>query len=189
MKKTTLIISILFTFFLAWCTVNTDEISDAINEYFAIDEIAGLFKNWKKEMLQQQINFENDLKCQERGDGLKSQYKNYHSIYYNVEANTCYVKYYNKENIIEESPIGSITTVNNTEKKQQTQQTTQYTTQQTNQSQGSNTSSNSRNIYCEHRLEQYEEAMWEYRYCLKEKEERESGLAKLCLQPIKPSCY
>jgi len=102
---------------------------------------------------------------------LKPQYNNYHSIYYNTEANICYIRYYNKENIIEEAPIDKTYST----KSQQTKQTTQYNTQQTSQSQTSNTNSQANNALCNLRLEQYEKAMWEYRYCLKEKE---SGLNK-----------
>lgn len=191
MKKFIIIISILSAIVLAWCAINTDDISYTIKEYFAIDEIAGLFKNSKKEILQQQINFENDLKCQERWDFLMATYSGFHSIYYDTETNSCYAKYYSNNNIIKEASLDDIYKAhyNNIKEKQQTQQTTQYTIQQTSQSQTSNTNSQTNNAFCKTRLERYEEERWEYRYCLKEKE-ADPGSFKLCLQPIKPfSCY
>lgn len=187
MRKILLFFVVLSTIFLAWCTVNTDEISYGINEFFSFDdEIADLFKNWKKELLQEQINFENDLKCQERWDVLKSQYSNYHSIYYNTEANTCYVKYY-KDNVVKESPINTLYSTK-TQQTQQTQKTTQYNTQQTNQQQTSNNNSSNSYDFCKVRWEQYEKKLWDYRYCLKEKAADPSSF-KVCLEPLKPSCY
>lgn len=84
----------------AWCT-NKQQVELLQQQN---DLLQQQMQNNHAEM-QESANFEKNLKCQERWDSLKQQYNNVFSAYYNAVANTCYVKFYDNNQMLAESSI------------------------------------------------------------------------------------
>lgn len=60
------------------------------------------------------LNFEYDLKCQERADLLRKKHPNINAWYYNIDENKCYIKIYDRQsNSIQEWPIDEFWPTNN----------------------------------------------------------------------------
>lgn len=105
MKKISIILlSCFFIITLSWCT-NDKQVEQLRQQNELLQQQIQNEKAQKeeekkaqKEALNQKEVFENNLKCQERGDELKLQYNNVFSTYYNEYKNTCYVRYYDKSN-------------------------------------------------------------------------------------------
>ncbi len=104
---------------LVWCTSKEEmaalkEQNDLLKQKIELQDQKITEKNEIEEKtIKEKQSFENNLKCQERWDDLKRQYNNVHSIYYNEDFNTCYVRYLDKDNnTMKESSIEELGSAN-----------------------------------------------------------------------------
>ncbi len=95
-KSITILLALATLIFLSGCTNNQD--------VERIKQQNDLLQSQLQEN-QENLNFQKNLKCQERWDKLKVQYNNVFSAYYNEIAGTCYVKYYDNNQMLAESSM------------------------------------------------------------------------------------